>query len=99
MIQLERRSCIIFSMSRHSLKLVGLIKMCQNETYSRVRIGKHWSDTFPIKNGLKKGHALSPSLFNFGLEYAIIRVQVNQDGFKLNGTHQLSVYADDVNIL
>ena len=33
------------------------------------------------------------------MQYAIRRVQVNQDGLKLNGTHQLLDYADDVNIL
>jgi len=54
---------------------------------------------FPIKNGLKQGDALSPLLFNFTSGYAIRKVQVNQVGFKLNGTHQLLVYADYVNIL
>ena len=36
---------------------------------------------------------------NFALEYAITRVQVNQDGLKLNDTRQLLIYADEVNTL
>ena len=68
--------------------------MCLTETYSRVRVGKNLSEMFPIRNGLKQGDTLSPLFFNFALEYAIKRAQVNQDGLTLNGTHQLLAYAD-----
>jgi len=59
------------------MKLVRLIKMRVNETSNRVRVGKHLSELFPIKYGLQEGDVLLPLLFNFDLEHAIRRVQVN----------------------
>ena len=49
------------------LKLARLIKMCLNKSYSRVRVGKHLSGRFPIRNGVKHGDALSLLLFKFAL--------------------------------
>jgi hypothetical protein len=80
------------------VKLLRLIELL-NETYSVVQVGKFLSDVLPFKNGLKQGDALSPLLFNCAFEYAIRRLQENQDGLKLNGTIELVVYADDVNML
>jgi hypothetical protein len=57
------------------------------------------SDNFPIQNGLKQGDALPLLLHNFTLEYDIKKIQGNQVGLKLNGTHQLLACADDVNLL
>jgi len=66
MIQLGGRSCIIFSLSFFILmNLVRLIKICLNETYITVWVGRNLSDMFPIRNGLKQGDMLSPFLFNF----------------------------------
>jgi hypothetical protein len=61
------------------MKLVWLINICLNETYSRVCIGKHFSDSFPIQNGLKQRDALSPLLFNFALKYTIRSTKIRWD--------------------
>ena len=61
------------------MKLVRLIKMCVSETYSTVRVGKHLSDMFPVRNCLKQGGALSSLLFNSALDNAIRRVPISQE--------------------
>ena len=78
------------------MKLARLIEMCLNEICSRVH---RLSDMFRMKNGLKQGDALTPLLFSLALEYAIRRVQVNQNGLKVNATLKLLVYVDNDNIL
>jgi hypothetical protein len=45
-----------------------------------------------------KQNALSPLLFNAASQY-IRKVQENQEGMELNGTHKLLVYVDDINTM
>jgi len=40
------------------MKLVRLIKICLNETSSKVDVGKHLSDKLPFQNGLKQGYVV-----------------------------------------
>jgi hypothetical protein len=56
-------------------------------------------DNFPIQNGIRQKDALSPLLYNFVLENAIRKVEETWVGLKLNGTCDLLVSADDMNIL
>jgi len=45
--------------------------------------------------GFNSGFKGLTLLFNYASQNSIRRVQVNQDGLKLNGTHQLLIYADN----
>jgi hypothetical protein len=68
--------------------------MCFNEIYCKVTIRKHFSDTFPTKNGQKERDNLSPSLFKLYLAYGARKGYANQEVLKLNETQQLQVKAD-----
>jgi hypothetical protein len=60
------------------MKLLRLIKICLTETYSRVRLGKHLSNMFPVTNSLKQDDNLSPTFFNYAVEYATEMFQKTQ---------------------
>jgi hypothetical protein len=72
---------------RVPMKLVRIIKMCLNETCSKVSIRKHFLDNFPTLNGLKQGDSLLPFVFIFNLVYVVWKAQEDQVRLKLNGTH------------
>ena len=47
---------------------------------------------------MEQGDALLPLLFNFGLKYAIRKIQGTNLGLDMNGTHQVLAFVDDVNL-
>jgi hypothetical protein len=52
-VQVERSNFTTFLFDT-SVKLIRLINICLNETYSEVDIGKHFSDALTIQNCLKQ---------------------------------------------
>ncbi|KAL4083661.1 hypothetical protein QTP88_028977 [Uroleucon formosanum] len=79
-------------------KYVNMVKLCNNKTECKVKFLGELSSTFEVKSGLRQGDALSPTLFNLGLE-KVIR--------EINHSHLVEVvdkeiilaYADDIVIL
>ena len=61
---------------------------------SKVRIGNYLSSSFPTENGLKQGDVSLPQLFNYALEYAIMKVQKTRLVLDVNGSHQVLTYED-----
>jgi hypothetical protein len=59
-------------------------------------VGQYLHDTLLVPNDQKQVDALSSLLLRFSKEYSIRKVQESKEGFKLNGTDQLLVYADEV---
>jgi len=79
-------------------KLVRLIRNCNTNTFCRVRYLGETATQFEVRNGLRQGDALSPTLFNLALERVIKEMQ-NSREMEMLGGNTLLAYADDIVIL
>jgi hypothetical protein len=78
-------------------KLVKLIKMCLNETYSKVSVGKFLSDNIPCSEWPETRCSIAIAL-EFCIRICHQESPENQVGLEFNGTYQVLVYAD-INLL
>jgi len=79
-------------------KYVDVIKLCNTKTMCKVTFLGELSSEFEIKSGLRQGDALSPTLFNIGLE-KVIREFTQRQKVEIVGNESILAYADDVVIL
>jgi hypothetical protein len=75
-------------------KLINMIKLCNTNTSSRVKVNNEISSSFTINNGLKQGDAMSSVLFNMALE-SVIRKIPRTEILNLDEENILLAYADD----
>jgi len=80
-------------------KLIGLTKMCMENTQYQARVEDTMSETFKVKTGLKQGDVLSPMLFNLALEKAIREMQKPTGVVIEKRKIQVLRFADHLNIL
>lgn len=80
-------------------KLIRMIKVCVEGSYSSIKIEGHYSETFEITTGLKQGDALSPALFNIALEKVVRRTELTTNIFGHNGPCLILAYADDLDVV
>ena len=64
-----------------------------------MRVGKHSSDMFPIRNDLIKRDALWPLLFNFAFDYVIRGGSLQPGCLEIRWYTSDLVHANDINIL
>jgi hypothetical protein len=84
--------------ARQALEIyINYIK--KNYNSFRGEVAYYTARLIPIQYGLKQGDAVSPMSSTFVLEYAIRKINQNQEVLKLNGTHRLLVYDYYVTIL
>jgi len=79
-------------------KYVDMVKLCNAKTVCKVKFLGELSSEFQINSGLRQGDALSPTIFNIGLE-KVIRELSQRQKIEIVGKESILAYADDIVIL
>ena len=80
-----------------SEKLIRLVKETLTETKGRVRIHNQLTDAFEVTSGVKQGDALSTTVFNIVLHFALCKIA--RTGHLFSKSSIMIAYADDIAIL
>ena len=82
-----------------SPKLVNMIKLLYEPSRSCVKINNSYSDTFDIHSGVRQGSILSPTLFNYCVDWVMEQALEEDSGVIFNNLEERFTdgdYADDI---